>query len=179
MLETINDNDLIKMVKEDSDSDALKELAHRHSGLYHNILNQYSYIPEIEKQDIIDHKEYNIYQFALDYKPEKGMKFSSFVGQQLKWQCKSLISREISFESMDARDFAAETEQYDDPVVMRDEVNKIADEKFREIFNYRFSGDKLMPWRKISELMNINHETLRSIYNKNIEIIKHRIENKL
>ena len=72
---------LIKEVKVGSDAadQALRELIHRHSGIYLDIVN--NYIPTncnfIRRSDVLQEKDYYIYQAALKYRDDKGTKFSN------------------------------------------------------------------------------------------------------
>ena len=77
---------------------ALKQLIHRHSGIYVKMVN--SYLPnnsEItttqSKKEVLQDKDYRIYLAALKYDPNKGAKFSTHLGNETKWMCLNLFNK--------------------------------------------------------------------------------------
>jgi DNA-directed RNA polymerase sigma subunit (sigma70/sigma32) len=175
----MTDNDLIKKVKEEQDSSALNELVSRHTGLYVKIVNTYSYVPPIERQDILNDKTYNIYQYALDYDPNRNMKFSVYIGQRLKWDCIGAISdkidtEEISSEIEDKTIDSSKNGGVLDFIV--ENTSEITDKRFFDIFKYRHLMDKPLSWKKIGEEVGMTYEGARKIYLHNIEFLKNRIK---
>ena len=66
----------------------LQELIDRHTGIYLDIVNKYTRNSNTTNRlDLIDEKDYNIYQAALKYKSDKGTKFPTFLGNETKWIC--------------------------------------------------------------------------------------------
>ena len=83
----IDDVELVENIKNEKDvDDCLQELIERHTGIYLDIVNKYTqHTNTSNKLDLIDEKDYNIYQTALKYKSDKGTKFPTFLGNETKW----------------------------------------------------------------------------------------------
>ena len=89
IINELQDNELVKNIKNDKKAeDSLQELIGRHTGIYLDIVNKYTKNGNsTNKLDLIDEKDYNIYQAALKYKDDKGTKFPTFLGNETKWIC--------------------------------------------------------------------------------------------
>jgi len=83
----MTDIELINKVKEEKDSQALSELVNRHTGIYFSVVQGFSGSDKIQVEDIKEDRMYNIYKWALSFKPEKHMKFSTYVGEMSKYLC--------------------------------------------------------------------------------------------
>jgi hypothetical protein len=171
---------LIQAVKEKQDSNALLELADKHTGIYINVINKYSYIPEIEKQELVEHKLYNIYNYALTYNPEKGMQFSTWVGQSTKWQCQSLLSKKVESEEISDKipeniEPLKELTDRDSYEMVLSKVKECEDERFSLLFKLRHGGAKPVTWKKCGKKIGTTAEGARWLYNKFYEQIKKNI----
>ena len=85
----LEDFQLVENIKENKKTeDSLQELIGRHTGIYLDIVNKYTQNGNLtNKLDLIDEKDYNIYQAALKYKSDRGTKFPTFLGNETKWIC--------------------------------------------------------------------------------------------
>ena len=83
------DIQLIDKVKSKRDEGSLKELIERHSGIYVDMVNKY--IPEslegINKQDLLQEKDFCIYNAAIKFDESKNTKFGTYVGNLARWKC--------------------------------------------------------------------------------------------
>lgn len=174
----MTDIDLINKVKNELDSDALKELVNRHTGLYMDILNKYSYVPEVEKNDFKADKTYNIYQYALDYNPDKNMKFSVYMGQRLKWECIGTIVKAVDSEEITPEVLVEDFELPDKDTVkfIVDNTKEITDKRFFKVFKMRHLQEKPASWSQIGKSIGMTHEGARKIYLHNIEFLRNRIK---
>ncbi len=184
----LTDVDLIKKVKEEQDSTALNELVTRHTGIYIDILKRYtSHAAQtrtdmaIEKQDMMSDKTLNIYLYALDYDPNKNMKFSVYLGKRLKWDCigaynNSICSREIG--TSDFPDLPDDKISSDEETIkfIVESTSEIQDERFLEIFKLRHMQDKPVSWKKIGKVIGMTSEGARKVYNHNVEFLRNRIK---
>lgn len=174
------DLQLIKKVKNQNDSDALNELVNRHSGIYMEMIGRYSYVPELEKQELIENKSYNIYKYALDYKEDKNTKFSSYIGNRVKYECKTLISHKIEKEEITDNVLI----DYNSPNDAKNEfykyilskINEIEDKRFVKIIEMKFFKDKKATLPEIGLQLGITNERVRQIYEKNIRILRRRFD---
>ena len=85
----IDDVQLVENIKNEKDvDDCLQELIERHTGIYLDIVNKYTqHTNTSNKLDLIDEKDYNIYQAALKYQDDRGTTFPRFLGNETKWIC--------------------------------------------------------------------------------------------
>ena len=181
----VNDLQLINQIKNNNDSNALCELANRHTGIYIYTIEKYSYVPKIEREDLIDHKLLNFYNYAKEYDPSKNMKFSSYVSMRLAFECKTIMtdSKKMRMEEL-PKDIVfsdnASTIEYCDYYsnLIFDKVNESTDPRFIQIFKLRHEGDKKKTWKTISQELNLTVEGVRKIYLRNIEILKKQIKQK-
>ena len=109
----IDDVELVENIKNEKDvDDCLQELIERHTGIYLDIVNKYTqHTNTSNKLDLIDEKDYNIYQTALKYKSDKGTKFPTFLGNETKWIClnkqnKIKKEKKVAFDDISEIDLA-------------------------------------------------------------------------
>ncbi len=183
---TFTDRELIEQIKTTPKDDLVVELVNRHTGIYIQIVDKYSNLSSgfINKQDLIDQRYTNIYAYALDYDPKRNMKFSSYVGQRIKWECQGLLHRCPTKEDVEQQIIEAELDSDDnDHELQTDEQKEVAQEllrlaqeakniKFADVIKHRFFGDKILSWRGIGKKMNLSHEGVRKIYLSGLKQIK-------
>jgi len=180
----IDDVQLVENIKNEKNvDDSLQELIQRHTGIYLDIVNKYTqYANTSNKLDLIDEKDYNIYQTALKYKSNKGTKFPTFLGNETKWIClnkqnKIKKEKKVSFEDI------SEVAQQDDGDQEKLEVFKKTielakqhqDKRVEKIFEMRYiigEKNKVMPWKKISKELNMSIQGCINIHNSAIEEFK-------
>ena len=179
----ISDVELIEQIKKDNDSSAVTELINRHTGIYQTMINRYSgFSDQIMTNDIKDDKDLNIYNWALTYDPARKMKFGTYVGNMTKFMCKTAVSKVISKKASGTRlndymlDFSNPDNSRGAAVVseLKALVKKQEDKRFFEIFTLRVEQNST--WREIGQVIGVSHETVRKIYNKNIQEVREILE---
>lgn len=176
---------------------ALKQLIHRHSGIYVKMVN--SYLPnnsEIttpqSKKEVLQDKDYRIYLAALKYDPNKGAKFSTHLGNETKWMCLNLFNKTKNRGKLEKQykeavrlenngeDLISDGIEHED---LLDEIYKIAevhsDNRVRDIFRLRYKvgeGNKVMAWDRIADYINLSIQGCINIHNKAIEQIKQKLK---
>ena len=178
---------LINKVKKYKDESSIKELINRHSGIYVDMVNKY--IPEsnegLNKEDILQDKDFCIYDAAIKYDECKNTKFSTFVGNLARWKCLNIYNKHTKFPQMNISElFGAEASQeseiknleYEEEIKNAlDIINNIKDKRVKEIFKMRYCcGKKLTPWKKIAKKLDLSIQGCINIHNKHLtEIKKH------
>lgn len=169
----MTDLELITRVKVDNDSDAIKELITRHTGIYLDMVTKHAAHAQLPVNDIRDDKAFNIYQFALKYDPTRDTQFSTYVADRTKWMCLNLNNRapkSLTFdENIAPSNENAVTEnvnRHDDMAVLRERAKRVDDPKFYRIFCLRFNGDKVRSWRAIGRKMHMTHEGARKLFER-------------
>jgi RNA polymerase sigma factor (sigma-70 family) len=186
-----NDNELIKNIKNDVDADFnLKELVNRHSGIFLSMIH--NYIPNsssvINKSDLIQDRDYYIYKAALKFDEDRLAKFSTFLGNETKWMCLNLYNKNKNKSSIEYNESTAPSP--DEPSELEDSINrdifdnvisfarKHPDKRVETIFKMRYiEGYKngVMPWRTISEELNMSIQGCINIHNAALKIFKNKI----
>jgi len=186
MSNKIDDIELVENIKNEKNVDhCLQKLIDRHTGIYLDIVNKYTHhANNLNKLDLIDEKDYNIYQTALKYKSDKGTKFPTFLGNETKWIClnkqnKLKKENKISFEDITEVDLTIEendkTEVLDLFKKTIELSKKHEDKRVEKIFEMRYiigEKNKVMPWNKISKELNMSIQGCINIHNSAIEDFK-------
>ena len=182
----IDDIELVENIKNEKDvDDCLQELIERHTGIYLDIVNKYTqHTNTSNKLDLIDEKDYNIYQTALKYKSDKGTKFPTFLGNETKWIClnkqnKIKKEKKVSFEDISEVELAQQDDGDQEKLEVFKKTIELAkqhqDKRVEKIFEMRYiigEKNKVMPWKKISKELNMSIQGCINIHNSAIEEFK-------
>lgn len=182
----IDDIQLVENIKNEKDVDnCLQELIERHTGIYLDIVNKYTqHTNTSNKLDLIDEKDYNIYQTALKYKSDKGTKFPTFLGNETKWIClnkqnKIKKEKKVAFDDISEIDLAQEDDGNKEKLEVFKKTIELAkqhqDKRVEKIFEMRYiigEKNKVMPWKKISKELNMSIQGCINIHNSAIEEFK-------
>ena len=188
----IDDIELVENIKNEKDvDDCLQELIERHTGIYLDIVNKYTqHTNTSNKLDLIDEKDYNIYQTALKYKSDKGTKFPTFLGNETKWIClnkqnKIKKEKKVAFDDISEIDLAQEDDGNKEKLEVFKKTIELAkqhqDKRVEKIFEMRYiigEKNKVMPWKKISKELNMSIQGCINIHNSAIEEFKLELKDK-
>ena len=177
----MTDNELIIRIKENADSVATLELINRHSGVYIDVISQYSFSPKVQMPELKDDRAYNIYSWALKFDPAREVKFDTYVGRMTEYMCLNLMNR--TNESVELEDSTPNTDmdtqgsadRHTDIAEINDEVEKVNDKLFWEIFKLRFDGKRPRSWRQIGRRVRLSHEGARKHFIKCIGSVKEQL----
>ena len=93
------DFELIDKIKKTQDGESLKELIQKHSGIYVDMINKY--MPKsfngVNKEDLLEEKDYSIYNAVIKFDETKNTKFSTYLGNLTKWRCLNIYNKSIKF----------------------------------------------------------------------------------
>jgi RNA polymerase sigma factor (sigma-70 family) len=187
----IPDIDLINKVKKESNSDALKELENRHTGIFNQMVKKY-YKHLIDfganPDDIINDKLFVIYKSALNFNPDKNVKFSTWLGNQARYYCLNCINKQTNTISMDNINIKNVIEnnqiKYEKDISINKEnsdlifsiLDRIKDDRISKIFKLRyFNNKKLTSWNKISKKLKISTQTAINLHNKGKLLLKNKL----
>jgi len=192
-MEILSDLDLIKNIKKNRNVDeSLQELVNRHSGIYLDIVNSFlkNCNNDSLRDEIINDKEYAIYNSVLKYDENRGTKFSTFLGNEAKWMCLNASNKnkkyvELNDNCYDFENLKDETvipiNNFKDTILneFNRQISKHPDKRIQKIFSMRYSGNnKLTPWRKISKVMNLSIQGCINIHNTALNSISKNIRSK-
>jgi hypothetical protein len=167
------DLELIRSVKENGDSEAMKQLINFHSGIFETCLKQsLSSDYDVFKNEIHEDKDYHMYRLAMNYDPSKNMKYPTWVGQNVKWMCMNIVNRSRPWESLEEGSFDCSYEQEIENVeqLALDELSNLAksypDERVSAIIEGRYFQTKPKPWHKLSAELKTSQISLTNLHNK-------------
>lgn len=189
----MNDIKLVDNIQKQKDTESsLRELVVRHSGIYYSMVNRY--VPDqsliCSKEDLLEERDFHIYNAALKFNSEKGTKFSTFLGNETKWLClnsynkaKKKYCEATAPEDLDFLDKLDFGEPVD--INLLNEiflmVERHPDHRVSKIFKLRYKdgvGHKLLPWKLVAPHVNLSIQGCINVHNSVIEDIKNKLVNK-
>ena len=189
----MNESQLINKIKKHHCSDSLQQLDRMHGGLCVKIIKKY--LPQLSNknynmEDILKDKIYVVYQTALSFNPKKKIKFSTWLGNQIRYYCLNLINKNKNdlYLTDENIKYIVEKKQLEQRNVEVDKVkteyifnllHSMKDERIEKIFKLRyFDANKLKSWNDIGKELNISTQTAINIHEKTINFLNKKITSK-
>ena len=186
-----SDLTLICRIQDDNtDQESLSTLVDRHSGIYHSMVNQFLSHPfySIDKSQAVKEKDYVIFSSAVSFNPEKNTKFSTYLANQAKWKCLNIINKKKRSNEMSMDDVPLSDEPFSESFIsqlnkqeafslLESTLEKEKDFRIKKIIDMRYNVDnnKLTPWRKIAESLDMSIQGCINIHNRFINKVKKEI----
>ena len=182
----------IRNIKSDLNLDeSIQHLFDKYSRVYYKIVNSICQDSEL-RLELAAECKYNIYQAAKKFKPEKKVKFSSYFGNFAKWstfnkitesQKRNNIKNELKKNSSSDSFYESkiEMQKREDYSFIINDLKSNSDARIEKIFRLRYlvgNGNKLMPWKNVSEKLNLSIQGCINIHNAYIKKIKLKKYNK-
>jgi len=190
-MNNIPDIDLINQVKVKNDSLALKELEARHSGICHQMIRRYYrniVNSGIDPEDIVSDKLMVIYKSILNYDSNKNVKFSTWLGNQMRYHCLNCLNKKNNIFTMENETIRTIVEQNQkkhnfSEALIKDKsdfifslLERIKDKRILKIFKLRyFQNAKHTSWNKIGKKLKISTQTAINLHNKGKIFIKNKL----
>jgi len=194
----LTDEQLIENIRSDNNTESnLNELIDRHSGIYLDMVNNYSSpdSPFANYDDLINDKQYKIYCAALKYDKNKGAKFSTYLGNETKWMCLNNYNknkRKPSFHSDHLENIPEDKEMTENSIsrsVKEDLFTKVLsiisrhpDKRVEKIFNMRYivgQKNKVMPWKDVGSKMKLSIQGCINIHNSVVNYVQEELKQEL
>ena len=186
------DNHLVNQIKLSKCNSSLSELINRHSGICVTICQRYSQVLSAEGvslDELKNEKDYVIYQAALSYNNLKNIKFSSWLGNCMKYYClntinsnkkKARLRERYSIYSPKENESQNLIKKSEDIDYINSILSKLKDKRIWKIYSLRYSPEyrKPLSWKKISERMGISSQTAINLHDKGRLIIKKKANSK-
>ena len=135
--------------------------------------------------DLIADKNYMIYKSAISFDESKNSKFSTWLYNQIRYQCLNSINKKtntINYEMSDLEKVINKNcnlpsqKNADATDYIYYILEKIEDKRLKKIFKLRYSdGKKNMPWKKIGKKMNLSTQTVINLHNKTIALLRNKL----
>ena len=188
-LNKLNDKVLISNVKTNNCSDSLTVLVNRHSGMCFNIGKKYATNCNLSLNDINDNRYWIVYNAILSFKDDKGSKFSTWLGNQVRFFCLNYKNKNNKFLSTEdsVLEFLINKNFYDknnnkkeilDAII--DLFHQINDPNTKNAIYYRYFYDKnrILNYSEIAEILKVTPQTVLNWHNKFINLAKKKLTNK-
>jgi len=182
-----SDYTLISNIQEENDENSLLEIIDRHSGIFHTMVNQFMSHPHcsLDKSLLVGEKDSTIYSAALNYDPTRKTKFSTHLANQTKWKCLNVLNKKkknkefqlddnINYDEPFSDGFLREIDKGEAFSLFNKCLKKEKDERVKKIIDLRYGVDnnKLTPWRKIAEELDMSIQGCINIHNRFINKVK-------
>jgi RNA polymerase sigma factor (sigma-70 family) len=190
-----NDLDLVKEVKCKNCSEAMKELEQRHSGVCFSMIKKYYNALSsvgVDPNELAKEKDYVMYKSVLNFDPTKNIKFSTWVGNQMRFYCLNSMNKNNSSISMDNENIKNIIERKQSLEIFKiihkenyeyifNILLKLKDKRIEKIFKMRYFSDKKnVSWSKIAKKLKVSTQTVINLHNKTLKFLKNKLEsNKL
>jgi len=187
----LDDNTLVKNIQEKNDENSLRVLIDRHAALCNTLYKKYStpmVASGVHVQDIIDQKDYIVYKSAMSFDPCKNSKFSTWLYNQVRYQCLNCINENSHYLTLENEKLNFLIEKNSRPEKEYKNLNdyifniidSYSDKRIKKIFEMRYlnNSSKKMPWSKIGKKLKISTQTAINLHNKAIKLLKNKIESK-
>lgn len=192
---TKNDIELALKVKQHKDNDSLKEIINRHTPLCVNIYERYSKTMTtsgVSHVDLLGEKDYIIYKSVLSFKPEMGVKLSTWIGEQTRYYCLNYMknNRGIVMSPEEIQDISeSNTETFNggsnrqDLTIsyVLDILQQLNDKRIIDIYKMRYftQNGKPMTWKQIGDKLDFSAEHVRNLHNRAAEFLKNKLNSKI
>tara|TARA_B100001123_G_C15341658_1_gene1035244 strand:- start:6120 stop:6710 length:591 start_codon:yes stop_codon:yes gene_type:complete len=185
----ITDTELVKNVKLNSCNSSLKELIYRHSALCVDICKKYTPALQasgVSVDDVYKDKDYIVYKSALSFNPNKNVKFSTWLGNQVRYYCLNTINKNGTLLSVDTDHLDYLSSQKEDLNEKKYDLeieyvftilSKLKDTRIKDVFNYRYfkTNKNKMPWSEIALKMGISTQTAINLHKRGIKILNKKM----
>ena len=187
-MQVVDDQELIKKVKDNACSESLNELATRHSGICYKIFGKFA--SSVEKkgkdfQDLTNNKVYFIYKAAISFKAGKKARFSTWLGNYIRYKCLDFLNETeycLNFESKEsqvyinndsANRFEEKASLLDKKEFVFDALSQLKDKRIESIYRLRyFTYYPKMSWKRIGEHIGVSTQTAINLHEKGKKAIR-------
>jgi DNA-directed RNA polymerase sigma subunit (sigma70/sigma32) len=187
-LSDTKDEILVENVKIKSCNNSLMELITRHSGICFSMGKRFTQYGSFNLNDLNDNKDWIIYSAALSFNSDKGSKFSTWLGNQVKYYCLNLKNKSSKY--IDTEDTTIEflINQYHNENksneskvqilnTIRDILDQIKDKNIKDAIHYRYFSNKerILNYSEIGDILNVTPQTVLNWHNKFIDLAKKKL----
>lgn len=178
---------LVNNVQQQQCESSLKELIERHSGLFYSVSHKFK--SNLNLSEIHLDKDFVIYKSVLSFNPNKGAKFSTWLGNMTKYYCLNVGKKEFKYANMKEEELSffldARSAENHSLVKVREEIDyvfkvleSLTDKRIVKIFRMKYldglPGGKKMTWKKIAASFDLTPQTIINLHQKGRKAIKRK-----
>jgi RNA polymerase sigma factor (sigma-70 family) len=194
-MKPLEDNQLVWRIKTKRCDDSLLELISRHTRLFYKISQKYfPFTVRSDSQnvdDIIGSCNSIIYEAVLAFKPSKKVKFSTWLGNFVRYKCLNYLNKNSKLidADQDQMDFFFQkkslenygnSKRVDDYLFVNNLISQFKDERMKKVFELRyFSGIKKMTWVNIGQKLELSAQTAINLHNRGKVMLKKKFTSEL
>jgi RNA polymerase sigma factor (sigma-70 family) len=185
-----NDEKLIKKIVNKQCNESLKKLVDKHGGMIFNIGKKYCVSCNLDLNELNDNKYWIIFNAAKSFDPQKGSKFSTWLGNQVRFFClnfKNKNSKLVPIEDQHLEFFINDLNKKNQLSNQKELVNTIID-LFNDItdpntknaiyYRYFHNKERILNYSEIAEILNVTPQTVLNWHNKFINFAKKKLTSK-
>lgn len=183
-----DDLKLISNIKNNNCNDSLIALVNRHSGICFNIGKKFATHCNLSLQDLSDNKYWIIYNAAMSFKDNKGSKFSTWLGNQVRFFCLNFKNKNNKLcptedgvlEFLINKNHYNKTNNKQEIIdVIIDLFHQINDPNTKKAIYYRYFSNKnrILNYSEIAEILKVTPQTVLNWHNKFIKLAKKKLTN--
>ncbi len=190
---TLKDEQLISNIRDENCSDSIIELSNRHQGLIVKIIRRYSNIPNcsgVSMQDFLDDTNYIVFSAARDFDEEKHIKFTTWLGNKVRYHCLNALNKQAKYYSSENEEF---TESLAEKIVNEECLQKIKideqleyiknilsqfkDQRIQKIINMRYfnGSSKKGNFQSIAKKLGMSIQGVVDLHDNFINFISEKI----
>jgi len=188
-LNNVEDNKLIDNVKLNNCSNSLNELVKRHSGMCFSIGKKYATSCGLDLQDINENRYWIVFNALNSYNQEKGSKFSTWLGNQIRFFCLNFKNKNAKLVATDdkileffinEKNQSVKVNQKETVETIIDLFNQISDPNTKNAIYYRYfyNKDRILNYSEIAKILKVTPQTVLNWHNKFIKFAKKKLTNK-
>jgi DNA-directed RNA polymerase specialized sigma subunit len=162
----MDDLSLVNRVKATGDSEAMSQLINSHTGIFVQTLERSLPTDQFatQKEDFKNERAFHMYDAVMKYKPDSAMKFSTFLGQTIKWKCLTLKNRgpdkdTVFIDSLDTPPAEKEPENHENKFKI-EEIFQYAEtypnDLARKIVKLRYDSANKIGWKQVAKQLDIS-----------------------
>jgi RNA polymerase sigma factor (sigma-70 family) len=184
------DEKLIQYINKHQCNNCLKELVNRHGGMFFNIGKKYCTSCNLDLNELNDNKYWVIFNAAKTFNPNKGSKFSTWLGNQVRFFClnyKNKNNKLVTIEDSNLEFFLNESIKKENSTNKKENINNIVD-LFNQItdpntknaiyYRYFYDKERILNYSEIAEILKVTPQTVLNWHNKFIKFAKKKLTNK-
>jgi RNA polymerase sigma factor (sigma-70 family) len=187
----IQDKALAENVKAENCEKSLCELISRHSPLCFTIYKKYS--PAIMASghcvhEVSKEKDFYVYKAAKSFDPTRNVKFSTWLGNQIKYHCLNVINNN-RYLAVDEKDLdylvnnhgpQPQKNYKDDLEFVFNILNQLKDKRIKQVFELRYfdKNGKKAPWAKIAKTIKASTQTAINLHERGIKVLNKKMKGK-
>lgn len=190
------DEKLVSQIQNGKNTEeCLDILIERHSGLCIDMINGYMSKGHNDslRRELIKEKDYQIFNSALKYNPDKGAKFSTYLGNEIKWKCLNIYNKNKKRQTIPVEEDVINYLNYNNQINENnidseifnniiDQAKKHKDPRVNRIFHLRYiegKNNSVMPWKNIGNQLNMSIQGCINIHDSALKQFKNKIRKEI